>query len=139
MKIEIETKYDVGDIVIGYKPQYGFVKYIIKDVIIERRSYDYTGGIEYLCEMLTNSECTCRDSFTENELFTESDIYERLNKFMTYPTTTEQARHDINMYLGLKNILWNTYTHSEIHPSDLIKWLESKFPEIEQYVKTNMK
>lgn len=140
MKIEIETKYDVGDIVIGYKPKYGFVKYIIKDVIVERRSYDYNGGIEYLCENLIDGNLSCKDSFYESELFTADDIYERLSKVVTYPTTTEQARRDIDMYIGLKEILWSTYSRSEnIRPSDFIKWLESKFPEIEQYLKYNSK
>lgn len=141
MKIEIETKYDVGDIVIGYKPKYGFVKYIIKDVIIERRSFDYNGSIEYLCEKLIDGNLSCRDSFCESELFTADDIYEQLSKVVTYPTTTEQARRDIDMYVGLKDILWNTPTMgiTNKHSSEFIKWLENKFPEIEQFVEQNKK
>lgn len=140
MKIEIETKYNIGDEVIGYVSERGFRKYKVDDIRVQTRSIEYTGeDIEYRCTMITNDDLTCQETFTQSELFTADDIYERLGKVVTYPTTTERARHDINMYLGLKNILWNPHAYSEIHPSDLIRWLESKFPEIEQYVKTNIK
>lgn len=140
MKIEIETKYDVGDIVIGYKPKYGFVKYIIKDVIVERRSYDYNGGIEYLCENLIDGNLSCRETFAESELFTADDIYEQLGKVVTYPTTTEQAKHDLDMYVGIKDYIRNqpaVNMSDNVRWIDFINWLESKFPEMEQYVKMN--
>jgi hypothetical protein len=141
MKIEIETKYNVRDIVIGYKPKYGFMKYEIVDIFVEQQSVKYTGNnVRYLCQMVGKGNLSCQDSFYESELLTVDDIYEQLGKVVTYPTTTEQAKHDINMYVGLKNFLWNPHAYLEnTHTSDLIKWLESKFPEIEQYVKTNMK
>lgn len=143
MKIEIETKYNIGDIVIAYQPQRGFAKYKIVDIRIGRQSVNYRGGdIEYSCRLLTNGNLSCSDSFTENELFTESDIYERLRKFMTYPTSTDEAKHDIDIYVGLKDMLRNVPTiamSNNVHPSEYTKWLESKFPEIEQHLKYNSK
>ena len=140
MKIEIETKYDVGDIVIGYKPKYGFVKYIIKDVIVEKRSYDYSGGIEYLCEKLTDDKF--RESFAESELFTADDIYERLNKFLTYPTTTKQAKHDLDMYRAIVDALPSANCNYMVYNTtywDCRKWLENKFPELEQFINKNIR
>lgn len=135
MKIEIETKYNVRDIVIGYRPKHGFVKYEIVDIFVEQQSVKYTGNnVRYLCQMVGNGNLSCQDSFNESELFTADDIYEQLSKVVTYPTTTEQARHDIDMYIGLKDILWNTPTMglTNKHSSDFMKWLENKFPELEQ-------
>ena len=136
MKIEIETKYNIGDEVIGYSD--GFEKYTIKDILIEQQSVSYRAPEpRYLCTMRSGEFC-CDKSFNESELFTADDIYERLGKVVTYPTTTEQARHDINMYLGLKNILWNPHAYSE-NINLVIKWVESKFPEIEEFLKQNKK
>ena len=140
MKIEIETKYDVGDIVIGYKPKYGFVKYIIKDVIVEKRSYDYSGGIEYLCEKLTDDKF--RESFTESELFTADELRDYVNKFLTFPTTTKQAKHDLDMYRAIVDALPSANCNYMVYNTtywDCRKWLENKFPELEQFINKNIR
>lgn len=142
MKIEIETKYNVGDIVIGYKPKHGFRKYEIVDIIVEQ-SVKYAGNeIRYLCQMVGNGNLSCQDSFFENELFTESDIYEQLGKVVTYPTTSEQAKRDIKMYSEIKDLMQCStpvFMSDNVRWIDCTKWLESKFPEIEQFVKQNKK
>ena len=141
MKIEIETKYNIGDIVIVHKPKNGFMKYEIVDIYVEQQSVMYTGNkVRYLCQKVGSGNLSCRDSFYESELFTVDDIFEQLGKVVTYPTTSEQAKRDIEMYSEIKDLIQRStpvFMSDNVRWIDCVKWLESKFPEIELCVKIN--
>ena len=141
MKIEIVTKFNIGDEVIGYVSKRGFRKYRVDDIRVQMHSIEYMReNIEYRCTLITNGDLTCQETFTQAELFTADDIYERLNKVVTYPTTTEQAKRDIEMYSEIKDLIQHStpvFMSDNVRWIDCVKWLESKFPEIELCVKIN--
>ena len=142
MKIDIVTKFNIGDEVVAYVSKRGFRKYRVDDIRVQTHSIKYTGDdIEYRCTLITNDELTCRETFTESELFTADELRDCVNKFLTFPTTTKQAKYDIDMYSEIKNLIQHcipvAYLSDNVRWIEYVKWLESKFPEIEQFVKMN--
>ena len=142
MKIEIVTKFNIGDEVIAFVSKRGFQKFKVEDIRVQTRSIDYTGeNIEYLCSTVTDSGLKCQQTFTQSELFTADELRDCVNKFLTFPTTMKEAKHDIDMYREIKDLIQHripvAYLSDNVRWVEYIKWLESKFPEIEQFVKTN--
>ena len=145
MEIKIETKYNLGDIVIGYRNGIGFKKYKIKDIQYIKQSVMYDGydEPEYLCELATETNTKCSERFKESELFAADELRDYLNKFLTYPTTSAEAKRDIEIYSEIKDLI--RYRTPVTHLSDnvrwieCIKWLENKFPELEQIRKQGVK
>ena len=66
MRKEINTRYDVGDIVFGYYNRH-FWKLKIDDVEVCLRNNNVTTS--YYCTAITNSDITFSDRFVENELY----------------------------------------------------------------------
>lgn len=140
MKIEIETKFNIGDEVIGYS--HGFKKYTVKDIKIGKHSVAYSGiEVDYFCVTVGSFVTSCAETFAESELFTADELRDYVNKFLTFPTTSAEAKHDIDMYSEIKNLIQHripvAYLSDNVRWTEYIKWLELKFPEIEQFVKTN--
>ena len=93
MKIIIDTKFNVGDIVYTFNND-GFNKFEIKDIVIEeyglfskipRISYKCVTYFDVLIDSLSsNGEhpgyIKCCDSFYENQLYTKDELVEILNK-----------------------------------------------------------
>lgn len=141
MKIEIVTKFNIGDEVVAYVNKQGFKKFRVENIRVQTYSIDYTGeNIEYLCSTVTDSNLKCQQTFTESELFTADELRDCVNKFLTFPTTSAEAKHDLDMYVGIKDYIRNqpaVNMSDNVRWIDFINWLESKFPEMEQYVKMN--
>ena len=138
MKIEIVTKFNIGDEVIGYS--HGFKKYTVKDIKIGKHSVAYSGiEADYFCVTVGSFETSSAETFAESELFTADELRDCVNKFLTYPTTTKQAKHDLDMYRAIVDALPSANCNYMVYDTtywDCRKWLENKFPELEQ-VRTN--
>ena len=140
MDINIKTKFNLGDTVICHKPGKGFAKYKIVDIRIGSRSVNHKeNNIEYDCSLLTNEDQ--QETFAEEELFNEATIYDDLIKFMTYPRTLAEARHDVEMYKGLKAFIQHgapVMLSDNVNWIDYVKWLEEKFPAIEEFIQRGL-
>lgn len=141
MKIEIVTKFNIGDEVIGYVRKRGFRKYRVDDIRVQTHSVEYTGeDIEYRCTMITDGNLTCQETFTQAELFSADGLRDCVNKFLTFPTTTKQAKHDLDMYRAIVDALPSANCNYMVYNTtywDCRKWLENKFPELEQFININ--
>ena len=140
MKIEIVTKFNIGDEVIGYVRKRGFRKFKVEDIRVQTRSVDYTGeDIEYLCSIIADSDLKCQETFTftQSELFSSDGLRDCVNKFLTFPTTAKQAKHDLDMYRAIVDVLPSANCNYMVYNTtywDCRKWLENKFPELEQLI-----
>lgn len=79
MKIVIETRYNIGDIIYAYWNG-RFTKFKVQNIVINHYNYEYTPEIEYVC-VLPDKELTCRERFRECELLTADDIVKLLESF----------------------------------------------------------
>ena len=79
MKIVIETKYNIGDIVYAYWNG-RFTEFKIQNIVINHYDYKYRPEIEYIC-VLPERELVCQEHFRECELLTADDIVKLLESF----------------------------------------------------------
>lgn len=81
MRVEVNTKYDVDDVVFGYYNS-GFYKFKITNIKIQTEYQTQRAKVIYSCTaIIEDSECTFRHEFNECELYSNIDeIIEKLKK-----------------------------------------------------------
>ena len=80
MEIKINTKYNIGDIVFAYEKGYGFAKYRIADVSVNKLFDVALEDINYKCVSEVSCYLQKYEFFNEKELFTKQDITAMLEK-----------------------------------------------------------
>jgi len=81
MRIEVNTKYDVDDVVFGYY-NHNFFKFKITNIQIKTEYYRQRVEVIYSCTaIIEDSECTFTHEFNECELYSNiEEIIEKLKK-----------------------------------------------------------
>jgi ribosome-associated translation inhibitor RaiA len=81
MRVEVNTKYDVGDVVFGYYNN-NFFKFKITNIQTHTEYEMQRTEVIYSCTaIIEDSECTFRHEFNEYELYSNIDeIIEKLKK-----------------------------------------------------------
>ncbi len=79
MRVEVNTKYNVGDVVFGYYNK-NFFKFKITNIQIQTNYNTQWTEVIYSCTaIIEDSECTFRHEFNECELYGNIDeIIEKL-------------------------------------------------------------
>ena len=77
MKITIDTKFDIDDIVYIYWNG-KFTRFRVRNIIITHYDVKHSAGIEYQCSLATEGNLTCTQTFIENELHTKEELIELL-------------------------------------------------------------
>jgi len=81
MRVEVNTKYNVGDVVFGYYNN-NFFKFKITNIQTQTRYYPQRVEVIYSCTaIIEDSECTFIHEFNECELYSNiGEIIEKLKK-----------------------------------------------------------